>query len=290
MHETGCKPWGANDRRSPYSCQNSGQESGQKMNSGIYQLVNTSNGKRYIGRTVNFTKRKQMHLWRLQSNRHFNKHMQSAWNAGQRFVFEIIEECEVSECNKKEAFWIKHYKTQDSEFGYNICEGGKTTEGFHFTEEQKAKISKANTGRHFSEEVINARRETLKKRLLQDKTFAEELRKKQSEAIKGRKPWNVGIKHTDEFKRKVSEKLKGRIITEEHKNKLKELYSGEKSLSAKLKRKDVIEIRMRFLRGERQRDIKKDYPQITTQTLYDIVRNRRWKSIPNTLEELEVCK
>lgn len=50
---------------------------------------------------------------------------------------------------------------------------------------------------------------------------------------------------------------------------------------------DVIEIRYRFLCGERQKDIIRDYPNVTPQTIYDIVRNRRWRSVPNTLEELE---
>lgn len=53
---------------------------------------------------------------------------------------------------------------------------------------------------------------------------------------------------------------------------------------------DVIDIRYRFLHGERQIDILKDYPNVTSQTIYDIVRGRRWKSIPNTIKELEEAK
>ena len=45
------------------------------MNRGIYALVNQKNGKRYIGQTNNFTKRKQMHFWELRSNRHYNAHL-----------------------------------------------------------------------------------------------------------------------------------------------------------------------------------------------------------------------
>lgn len=51
----------------------------------------------------------------------------------------------------------------------------------------------------------------------------------------------------------------------------------------------MIEIRLRFLKGEKQRDIKKDY-QVSAQTIYDIVRNRRWRHIPNTIKELEKIK
>jgi Mor family transcriptional regulator len=83
--------------------------------------------------------------------------------------------------------------------------------------------------------------------------------------------------------------MKGRYITEEHKKKLHELYKGEKSLTAKLTEQQVIEIRLRFLKGEKQCDIKKDY-QVSAQTIYDIVRNRRWRHIPNTIKELEKIK
>ena len=83
--------------------------------------------------------------------------------------------------------------------------------------------------------------------------------------------------------------MKGRIITDEHKQKLHELFKGENSITAKLNENDVIEIRLRFLNGEKQCDIKNDY-EVSTQTIYDIVRNRRWKHIPNTIEELEKLK
>lgn len=256
------------------------------MNSGIYALVNKDNGKRYVGRTVDFHKREVTHFWLLRNNRHFNRHLQSAWNKGERFDFLILEECPDERCDEREIYWIDKLKTMET--GYNLCEGGGTTSGYHFPEDAKKKISEKQRGRKYSKSTIERRKKTLRERLENDPVFAKTYKDRLRKAALDRNfgHWNEGTHHTEEEKRNLSEKLKGRTISESHKEKLRELYSGEKSLSSKLKESDVVEIRYRFLCGERQADICKDYP-VGPQTIYDIVRCRRWKHIPNTLEELE---
>ena len=244
---------------------------------GIYALVNKDNGKIYVGRTVDLEKRKKTHFWMLSKNRHPNCHLQRAWNQGQRFDFVVLEECEACQCNEREIYWIAYYDTMKN--GYNQCEGGQTTTGYHFTEDGKRKISKANTGRKFSPEVIARRTESLMRHKEDDPAFAERLHQLHVKQMKER-PRRKGVHLSEEHKRKIGEGVKGRIITEKHKQKLRELYSGENSFSAKLKTSDAANIRYRFLCGERQIDIAKDYPQITPQSIYDIVHGRRWQSIP----------
>lgn len=254
--------------------------------SGIYKLVNRNDGKIYVGQSVDLEKRKRTHFWLLRENKHFNPRLQRAWNRGDKFDFEIIEKCQVPELNDKEIYWIKVLEAMSK--GYNLCEGGESTVGYHFTDEQKEKIAKGNRGKVISKETVQKRKDTLAEHM-KDKEFAErlnDLRRRQAKE-RGFGGHNRGIPCPEEQKRIVSEKLKGRYISDEHKAKLKELYSGEKSITAKLKQSDVVEIRYRFLCGETQRSINKDYPQVTPQTINDIVRNRRWKSVPNTLKELE---
>lgn len=253
---------------------------------GIYALRNINNGKMYIGQSRHLEKRKKMHFWMLKNNRHFNVHLQRAWNLGDRFDFIVLEKCKSDECNEKEIYWIAKFRAMET--GYNLCKGGEATEGYHFTEESKRKISEKNKGRKCNKEVVEQRKATLKKRLETDPEFARKHKERLAEIA--RSNFAESNKHkviSERQKKIVSEKLKGRYISEEHKDHLRELYSGEKSLTAKLKREDVIDIRYRFLSGERQRDILKDYPNITPQTIYDIVRNRRWHSVPNTIKELE---
>ena len=255
------------------------------MNSGIYALVNKRNGKRYIGQTNNFTKRKQMHFWTLRTNRHYNAHLQNAWNKGDEFDFVIIEEREPEKCNEREIYWIAFYDCMNDKKGYNLCQGGGTTTGYHFTDEAKAKISKANTGRKWSQEAIERRTAGLKKHMEEDPEFAEKYRERCRKLSKG--GWNKGRHLSEERKKMLSEKLKGRYVSPEHKKKLRERFSGEKSITAKLKTSDVVEMRYRFLCGEKRLDIAKDYPQMSPQTIYDIVVGNRWKCVPMDKDELE---
>lgn len=254
------------------------------MASGIYALVNKETGKRYIGQSIDLRKRKATHFWELKKGRHKNTHLQRAWDKGARFDFIVIEECAPGKCNEREKYWINYFDAIKT--GYNQCEGGGTTTGYRFTEEQKKKISKARIGQRRRREDIDRGIKSLKRHLESDPEFAKKYRETRSKASKGRKPWNKGRPHTQAEKDNLSQKMKGRYVSEKHKEKLRELYSGEKSLSAKLRKSDVVEIRCRFLEGETQKEIAEDYP-VTRQTIFDIVSGRRWKSVPNTLEELK---
>lgn len=262
------------------------------MKSGIYQIRNTVDGKRYIGRTVDFTKRKQMHFWELGNNRHYNRHLQGAYNINPNaFVFEIIEECEIDKLNDREVYWIANYDTMDESKGYNLCEGGKTTTGYHFSEESKKKMSEKRKGVTYSREVIEKRKRSLQEHMERDPEFAERVKQTRITSAKARgSSWNKGRPCPEWLKKLNSERQKGRIITEEHKEKLRELYKGENSLSAKLKESEVIDMRLRFLNGESRLSIAKDYPNMHPNTIYDIVKGKRWKHIPNSINELERLK
>lgn len=252
--------------------------------SGIYKITNKINGKSYIGKTVDLHKRTVTHLWRLENGTHPNPHLQRAFDkyGKNNFGFEVLERCREEDLNDKEMAYIKKYDSFGT--GYNLTAGGDGAVGRKLKEETKAKISQANTGRK-NTKAQRERKSKAGKKLWSNPEY----REKMMARPKPTSVWNKGRKRTEEEKKNLSEKMKGRLITEEHKQKLRELYKGENSLSAKLTEKDVIDIRLRFLKGEKQCDIRKDYP-VTTQTIYDIVRNRRWKHIPNTFEELEKVK
>ena len=59
----------------------------------IYKIVNTVNGKFYVGSTTNTRERFRTHRNRLRKNRHHANHLQAAWNKyGEgAFVFVVIE-------------------------------------------------------------------------------------------------------------------------------------------------------------------------------------------------------
>lgn len=252
---------------------------------GIYSITCRENGKRYIGQSVNIQKRKNEHWNRLRKGEHSNSHLQAAWNNGCTFDFEVIEECDKSDLNEREIYWIDYFGTMDMAKGYNMCAGGHSTLGRVCSEETRRKISEGNKGRKMSPETIAKRTETLKKRIENDPVFAEEHHRRLSMGRKGN-AWNKGRPCPEWLKEHNRKCMTGFVRSEEHKQKLRDLYSGEGSLTAKLKKKDVVEIRYRFLMGERQIDICKDYP-VGPQTIYDIVHGRRWKSVPMDLASLK---
>ena len=118
--------------------------------------------------------------------------------------------------NRKEKYYIKLFDSQNPEIGYNTHSGGQggnslnNTEawsklhtgqnngmyGKHHTEETKKKISKSNSGKHYSEQINKS-----KGRPGQPKPegFGEKIRQA-----------NIGKSISEETKKKISSTLKGR--------------------------------------------------------------------------------
>lgn len=87
---------------------------------GIYKITNTITNKCYIGQAVDIYKRWCDHckhgcgIDTPQNNRLYSAMQQDGI---ENFTFELLEECPREELNKKEAFYIDLYKS--NEFGYN---------------------------------------------------------------------------------------------------------------------------------------------------------------------------
>jgi len=108
------------------------------LSCGIYRIENKVNNKVYIGQSVDIEHRKRWHFNALRRGKHWNKHLQNAWNkyGMEKFDFTIIETCSTSQLDDKEIYWISHYNSMDS--GYNESVGGRHTE---FSDNTKSKIS-----------------------------------------------------------------------------------------------------------------------------------------------------
>ena len=121
--------------------------------SGVYQIYNTVNGKRYIGSSIHIEQRFKEHLRNLRTNKHANAHLQSAWNkyGEHSFVFEEVELCEPDQCLKIEQEYIDYYHAADRKFGYNIDPYADHA-GNTLSEETRKKISEKAKGRKWSKE------------------------------------------------------------------------------------------------------------------------------------------
>lgn len=97
------------------------------------------------------------------------------------------------------------------------------------------------------------------------------------EYLKNKSVWNKGKKglqkHTIETKKKISEKLKGRIITDEHKNKISKSQKG-------------ITLEMRY--GKEKADvIKSKNPMKNPEIVERVISQQRGKARPNTSETIK---
>jgi len=97
----------------------------------IYCHIHTDSGRRYIG----LTKKTMMKRW----NRHVfeAKHVKKGYGyfhnairkyGPESFSHEILEKhCSLEAANLAEQKWIKHFRSNESEFGFNIARGGSHT-------------------------------------------------------------------------------------------------------------------------------------------------------------------
>ena len=116
------------------------------MNSGIYTITNLVNGKIYVGCTKDFTSREYTHFNLLKKNKHFNHHLQKAFNKykQENLVFEILEICDNKYLYSQENYWINMLNTLNMNYGYNLSMPNPDKKGNHSLE-TKLKISASHS-------------------------------------------------------------------------------------------------------------------------------------------------
>ncbi len=144
------------------------------INSGVYQIQNKKNGKRYIGSAVDVSKRWYNHRSELRNDKHPNRYFQNAWNKYGEDAFEFVL---ILECDVEDLIWIEQVYFDAVRPEYNLClvagsplgvkhtdearanmsramMGNTNALGYKHTDEAKAKISKAFMGKKLSPEHI----------------------------------------------------------------------------------------------------------------------------------------
>lgn len=124
----------------------------KKFNTGIYQIVNLVNGKRYIGSSVDIKNRLNEHNRRLNKNCHHCDYLQRSYNrhGKDNFKFEILLYCSREDLLFYEQRTIDAYNFEDEL--YNLAPKAGNTVGVRRRPESIAKQKKAMKGRKFSEE------------------------------------------------------------------------------------------------------------------------------------------
>lgn len=169
------------------------------MNKFILYEHVSPNGKRYIG----ITSKKANKRWERGSGYKTNTYF---YNAIQKYGWDNFEhnilktDLSKEEACKLEREYISKYKSNQFQYGYNRSMGGEMEVGWHYNEEQKVKISEAT------------------KKAMQDP----EIRKKCSKGRLGKPAYN-----------------KGKHISEETKEKLRQVNLGNKNPNYGKKRKPL---------------------------------------------------
>jgi len=97
----------------------------------IYVTVNNINNKIYVGQKK-FNSSWKSYLGSGVSLNHSIKKY-----GKENFTRHIIEICHEEEIDNQEIHWIYELNAMDKNIGYNLCEGGRTTRGFKYSDEQK---------------------------------------------------------------------------------------------------------------------------------------------------------
>lgn len=86
--------------------------------SGIYQLKNLVNNKKYIGSSCNLYARLYDHMYNMNHNHGHNAHLQAAWNkyGANNFEYTILEYCDPEIRLDREQYYIDDIKPE-----YNLC-------------------------------------------------------------------------------------------------------------------------------------------------------------------------
>lgn len=161
---------------------------------GIYEIVDTQTGRRYVGQSRNVKQRLHNHKSSLERGEHSNPWLQRVWSErSDQFRFDLLEECPAEILTEREQFWI-----DSSEKCFNVARkatpGPKSARNV-WTEERRQKQSVAMKG--------NAH---MKGKVGRSHPCSEENRKFHSERMK--KLWSEGkMKHSPEHRAKLTAAL-----------------------------------------------------------------------------------
>ena len=219
---------------------------------GIYKITSPT-GKIYIGQSVDVEGRWRYHK-RLLPYYHINILYRSLMKHGvDSHTFEIIQECEKSELNKLERYYIDKYDTFQSNHGMNLTKGGDSK--VVFSKSTLAKMSNAKKGKRPAHLIGYTHSEETKE-ILRQKSI-------------GNTNW-LGKNHSEETKEKIRQAKLGKKPSKETIEKLRILSTGRKYPNRKRPSKEACDKSARLRTGRKN--------NVPRTSIYYGVSIRKYKS------------
>jgi group I intron endonuclease len=168
--------------------------------SGIYKIINKTNGKYYVGSSTDLAERWIQHKQRIKYQTHPNSHLQNAWNkyGESAFDFVIVEKVPKEKLIEVEQKYLDLSKNeQDRCYNQNFSANAVLV-----TDEMKEKISNS-LRKHY----------TTHRSPMYGKVHS-------SNSIEKMRIIKIGKTHLDSSKKKISKALKGIIRSNETRHKI----------------------------------------------------------------------
>jgi group I intron endonuclease len=188
--------------------------------SGIYKIINKIDGKYYVGSSSNINRRRIRHFDTLRKGVHHNTKLQRAFDkhGTDNFQFVCVQLLSTGDLLTKEQLYLNECK-MNPESNYNIKYVARAPKGYKHNEESKLKIRNSLKGRMRTDDVRRRISDGLKGKLK-----SPEHCRNLSTSHKG-KP---GRPHTEEHKRFVSKIHTGKIVLEETKKRIRDAWKIRK--------------------------------------------------------------
>lgn len=190
--------------------------------SGVYQILDTVTGKAYVGSSADLRARANQHRSALRNNRHHSTKLQRAWRVRgeEAFNFSTLLICAVKDCEFYEQLaidalrpWYNHRPTaaRGTPTSQTRAKISASLLGQKHTDERRSNQSAAKAGKAQTPEAVAARQRGV-----------------EAMSPEAKKAWGIKVSETNtrvmgslEKREAMSKKLKGRVLSEEHRAKLK---------------------------------------------------------------------
>lgn len=211
---------------------------------GVYKISNIKDGRYYIGHSQNIEKRFKTHKYNLKRGKHINMFLQNSYNKYglDSFTFEIIHKFDnVEKSKEKELEYLQNLEIRKELFNLNYNNDGGDMLSHHPNKKEIIKkgieTKKKNIELMTEEQRKKSYSKFGEKNGMFGKTHTKEARKIFSNLHKGNK-YSLGLKRSEETKKKISEIAKqrigeknpffGKVHSEETRKKISEKNLGNK--------------------------------------------------------------